>query len=652
MADEVIWTDLRGLNSADPPTGLGPSGATDIHNVLLEPLSLGRRRPSCETISLSSGPSAQVYQLARFQVGADTSASQLFAFSGTSPALHRRSAGTWSSVTLSDTVASFSASRPQAVTHNGKLFIAYNSDVNRLHVYDPAYSASALRRVGLDTPGASNGVTNDGSGSYTAKLRYYRIQLKTKNGSDTVCSSELGPVTSFTPSGTGTSAVIAAPASTEAHATHFVVFGSVDNNYFYDISGDILIATSTYTDSADPLDYSANAIAPTVGLNVPPPAAKYLISDGNRLLMAGAWETTATSSQTGVRNSRVWFTAVNGARDNTGEDESIPQTSALKYWIDCGENDGDAIVGLGGPMDGIVYVFKQRSIWRLVPSGLDDSPYRAERVSSALGAAWQDAIALGEDGQGRPALYFQSLTGPKRIAPGMGIEDLGADVRAFGDATYSSVDDTPLVVWDQVRRVVWWLTYNAQTAYAFQPQFESRTRDGVRGGWTRHTLQNGGTANLSCALYEISSVLVPCIGGAQSTTGYIASLSGTSRLDVSSPSIAATITSGIFQPAGLLRRVHLRNPILEWDYPGAATAPTVSISSVIGGPIAVTGAAVSDTVTGSTYSTAVVQEKLETIQLSDVSGFQITLTWDTAVSGSERPRMHHITIPWTRQEAA
>lgn len=642
----VAFSWIRGMNAAEPPTRLPDGMAVDVYNVLLEPAALGRRRPSLETVSLTSGPTGTIVQLYRHQPAVSKTGAELWAWSGTST-LHRLSGGTWSSVSASDTVTSWSTSRPYAATFNGKLFLAYDSDVNRLHVWD----GTVCRRVGIEASAAAT-VANTGAGAYAATLRYYKIQFKIKSGSNTIATSELSASVSFTPSGGGTAARVTKPTTPDS-ATHWVVFGSADNVTYYDISGDTAVGTTTYDDSAAPSSYSSGTVAPTVGLNIPPPAAKYLLATDNRLFMAGCWETTASSTQTATRNSRVWFTDVLGARDNTGEDESIPQTADTRFWIDCGENDGDAIVGMGGPLDGSIFVFKDRSIWRLSPTGNPFAPYRAERVTSALGATWQDGVCMGEDGSGNPALYFQSLTGPKRIAPGRGLEDLGADVRAYTNTQFSVIHATPITTWDSVRRVLWWFGYGQQESYAFQPQFESSDALGVRGGWTRHLIQNGGNENYAATCYEISNVLVPYVGGHFSigSTGYLASMSGSSHRDVTGSTFTPSVTTAIVQPGGLLQRVGFGHAVIEWDYPGAATAISVSVVSAIGGPLAVTGT-VTDTTTSSTYTTAVVQEKLESIQLADVYGMQATVTWDTSVAASERPRIHALTIPVWAQEAA
>ena len=55
---------------------------------------------------------------------------------GAVAALARRSGGAWASVTFSDTVTVADLRYLHGATLNGKYFLAYNSDQNRLHVWD------------------------------------------------------------------------------------------------------------------------------------------------------------------------------------------------------------------------------------------------------------------------------------------------------------------------------------------------------------------------------------------------------------------------------------------------------------------------------------------------------------------------------------
>lgn len=632
---EIVFTDVVGFNDTDPPTRLPDGIATSAQDVLFEYGSIGRRRPSMETVSLTSGPSATIYGLFRHQPAASSSAAELWAFSGTSTA-HRRVSGTWNSVSASDTVSGWSGG-VQAVTLNGKLFIAYDSNVNRLHVWD----GSSMRRVGIESDTAAT-VANTGAGAYAAVLRYYKIQWKIKSGSNVVATSELSPSVSFTPSGAGTAARVTKPTTADS-ATHWVVFGSADDVNYYDLSGDIAVGTTTYDDSAATTSYSGNTIAPTAGLSVPPPSAKYLATDGNRLLMAGCWETSATSYQTATRNSRVWFSDVIGARDNTGEDESIPQTTEFLAWIDVGENDGDVITGMvGGPVQGVIYVFKQRSVWRLSPTGLSDSPYRADRVVTDVGAVGQHGIAVGTDGNGAPAVYFQSLGGPFRLAT-QGLENIGLDL-----SESLRVRDT-IVVWDPISRIAWWLKKGDTLGASFQPDFERRTSTGVRAGWATHTVRIGAGASYAATMYEVSAVPRLHIGGG--TSGALATMTGTDYRDLASASypIAAEVASAVYQPQGLARRISVGPPTVEYNSAGAVTH-TVSLQSRVGGPTVPSWTS-SDTTTATVFVGGVWQETLHSVQASDVGGVRVVVTWDLSLAGVTQ-RIHSVTVPWRVQERA
>ena len=186
---------------------------------------------------------------------------------------------------------------------------------------------------------------------------------------------------------------------------------STDNANFYAIAQAataVAIATTTYTDTIDPATYSTYTLSEQTGQFVVPTSWKYVITDGNRLLGAGAWET-------GGKNSRVWFTPVLGSTDHA-DDERIPNTTTQKNWVDLNENDGGFITGLGGPIDGAVWAFKYRQIWKLVPTSDVSTPYLAKKRTTGIGCIEHRTIALAEDETGQPALYFMSHKG--RIGSG------------------------------------------------------------------------------------------------------------------------------------------------------------------------------------------------------------------------------------------
>lgn len=116
----------------------------------------------------------------------------------------------------------------------------------------------------IDTPAVGT-VANTGAGAYAATIRYYKIQFLTVVSGLVTQASELGPVFSFTPSGSGTAARVTRPAvPTDADgtpATHWTVWASdtsVDAD-FVNISTNIAVATTTYDDSVVPGSYSGGS---------------------------------------------------------------------------------------------------------------------------------------------------------------------------------------------------------------------------------------------------------------------------------------------------------------------------------------------------------------------------------------------------------
>ena len=94
---------------------------------------------------------------------------------------------------------------------NGKRFFAYDSAVDRLHVWDPGLSSPRVRRAGLQGVSTAPTVANTGASTYAAVLRYYRVRFLQITNSRIVRRSEPSSSVSFTPSGAGTHARVTRP---------------------------------------------------------------------------------------------------------------------------------------------------------------------------------------------------------------------------------------------------------------------------------------------------------------------------------------------------------------------------------------------------------------------------------------------------------
>jgi hypothetical protein len=333
-------------------------------------------------------------------------------------ALARRSGGTWTPVTFSDTVNVTNLRHMHGVTLNGKFFLAYDSDVNRLHVWD----GTELRRVGLLIATAPTVATLGGAGN--TFTRHYRQRNAVQSAGVTVRRSE--PSSSVSISITDDSGVRVTKGAASADGeTHWEVEAADSSSGPWYRIATVAVGTTTYDDSAATI--STTNLSNVIGLHIPPPSMKYLASDGTRLLGTGVWESTAATGETEPIANRVYFTrALRAASDGIQVEESIHSTvSDGEGFIDVG--DGAATSGIAGPLYGDVSVFKTDSVYKLTPTSDAISPYRSVLVSAFHGAIGQRCIVPGVDESGAPAIYFCSTNMVYRFS-GSGIQELSQPI--------------------------------------------------------------------------------------------------------------------------------------------------------------------------------------------------------------------------------
>src|SRR5687767_781881 len=159
----VTITSLRGgMNNSDPPISLADDQCTVATNVEFLRSSCGERRRGADAIDLSGSAlttAREVYWIFRHLPGSDPSDAQLWACGttdGTNATLVYKDT-TWHTVTMPDalTIDGISQYEIEGVSLHGKLFIFYNSSVDRLHVFDTRTSTTSLRRVGMVEPSAA-----------------------------------------------------------------------------------------------------------------------------------------------------------------------------------------------------------------------------------------------------------------------------------------------------------------------------------------------------------------------------------------------------------------------------------------------------------------------------------------------------------------
>jgi len=119
----------------------------------------------------------------------------------------------------------------------------------------------------------------------------------------------------------------------------------------------------------------------------------------------------------------VWWTPALGTTDTDGDSERISDTDDLKTYLFVEEG----LTGGGGPLLGSMYLFGYRKTWKLVPTGEASAAYQRITIRTDIGCIRHKTIVMGEDEQGRPALYWLSHVGPYRAGVS-GVQYIGRDM--------------------------------------------------------------------------------------------------------------------------------------------------------------------------------------------------------------------------------
>jgi len=562
------WTACLGRNGWDSPLAVPEDMALEALNWRFTG-ALGKKREGSVEVTLAGTVPFAYFAMGRFLPGQDPTVEELVLvdFNGQ---VFRVPVATTVPLTLADPYQQpFQSYLTTFVQHHGKLFIAYYSGENRLHVYDPAVG-DTVRRAGLAPPVAPL-VADTGVGTYPAILRYYQLFVGVfTSGGVQVRLSNASPSVSFTPSGTGLAAAVQLhPPLPGEGETHWVVAGSADGLAYYLLSAPLPLATTTFNDSVRPEDYALGELAPLVGANTPFPSVKFLGSDGLHLFGLGVWETAAGKAMLPVPG-RVYFSPALGSSEVLNDDERVSNTLTQQGWIDCNSEGGGVDRGLSGPLNNRMYAFQSKGIYMLVPTGDPIAPFARVVITTAYGSVNHWSQVLGEDQDGQPCLYFLDPgDGPRRLSTGRTLEWMGKDVYDVWQTVNQNAAHVAFGVYDAARKLVlWWVA--AGTA-SVRPN-TMLVLDVARGrmeatsifryGWS---VWNGVLATAQCALMfsktlaaERSVTTVPYVGYVTSTalppTAYaLLRQDGTLHTDNGTP-YQAIIRSRPFI-GGTLRRV-------------------------------------------------------------------------------------------------
>lgn len=504
-SNTIRWENNRGANERDDPSTLPLESTRQSINVMLENVGLGTRRRGIGLGMLFANSTGAGNPLDPRSIGFARLFISNGVFTGTTVGLDRSTpplgllsvnpvGGVGFTFTVPDAVTS-DARFTDWLEYNGKLYFTYQSTQNRLHEMCVFTSI----RSGLPAPAAPT-TANTGAGAYAATLRYYRIQYYDDGANGAVVTrrivlSNLGTATSFTPSGAGTGVNVTRPALPAGeNISHWIVFGSADGANYYNLSGNIVAATTVFFDNATPATYfSGRTAAPLEGTYTPWPSVKYLAKGNQRLLGFGVWDQNGTSQGLSVISGRVYFSPTANTTD-THDDERISNTLTTKGWIDVGErNQGRIDRGILDPIDDMNLVFQDVGVWGLVPTGNDQAPFRRIRLDPRRGSCGQKSHFIGEDESGNPCAYFlDPVRGPYRYGA-RGFEWLGYDISQYcGGGALINQADYVHGVWDPIYLCCrWWVNIDSndepQTQVVFFPRLSHVVRRGeVRGGWVVH----------------------------------------------------------------------------------------------------------------------------------------------------------------------
>lgn len=423
----LVVTSLRGgMNDSDPPSELPDDQCTRAENVEFFESTCGERRQGADAIDLAGSDLStcdKIVWLHRHLPTSDPAAAQLWGLgiTGSTPTLAYKDT-TWHTITMGDamTVDGVSEYQVEGITLHGKLFIAYNSAVDRLHVFDTRTSTTALRRVGMSAPGAAPTGADAGSGSF-ATTRYYRTRETVQVSGTTILRSEPSAVLTHAPSGTGASVTVTKPstANSDPVATHWELEASLDNSNFYRIATTAIGTTTASDSTAAATGYAVSyTLSEDVGDYEPPHSAKHLLADEDRLILFGAWEDTDLSS------SMSWTPVFNAT--GVGNDERIPLDPVSVINLDGFE--GGPITDVGRWGAGEIGVFKETHSYKVIRTGNRQRSYEGFAESKVVGAL-PGSVVEGVDQGGNAALYFlDPAVGPYRYMLRNGLQYCGHDV--------------------------------------------------------------------------------------------------------------------------------------------------------------------------------------------------------------------------------
>jgi len=630
------WTRCRGMNTWDTPLDVPADQGVDVLNMHFYDGGLGTKRAGSSNHTPGGDTYFGISAITRFVPNQDDSAAEIVFTSTDGPAKVLRVAGgtTAASLTVPDLFVSNTPEDTTFVAFNGKLYIAYDSGLNRLHVLDPDYSQTTIRRVGLHAPNAITGFANIGSGTYPNTPRYYRAAFVEIRGGVIVRRSNTSESSVVvTPSGSGLSVRMSRPPLINEGETHWEIYGSTDGALFYGPLVTLPITTLTYDDMSTPGDWATNFDAePGIGANTPWPSVRFLTTDGIRLVGLGTYALTDDGAMT-PKHGRLYFSP---ALDSSGihDDERVSNTTAIQGWIDLSRNAEGIDAGVAR-LGNTIYAFQSRGIYMFLPTTDATAPFRRVVLSTVLGAVNHHSIVEGEDEAGRAALYFlDPELGPYRIGLN-GLQWIGKDVKAIWDTVdndHAERHSPHGVYYKSKHQVCWWVhTPFVDMVLRFDVTEGTTSADGVRYGWSRDTGEWAGAMASAMLPESIGAVMSRALKPYVATTTFF----GTKLLKGDDPTM--TTDDGepfqAFVESGAMTHEPVyQNKSIQKSFVHAKTSTGVTITQTLIRGEGDDAPRVAHVVLTAKTGEAAVMPKFEEAALTDAYAFQVRLGDQTAVA--------------------
>jgi hypothetical protein len=496
----LAWAKNLGRNGWDRPVEVGPASSVEARNVHLYKGGLGTRRGGSVPITIT-GTTPPFHGLFEY-VATSLASAELWAVDDAGQIFRCAGGSSFTNETLKDALTGSAADVATTTTAvlNGKLYFAYRSGINRIHVYDPNNaSTNTVRRGGLRPFSTAPTVSNTGSGTYAATLRYYRCRNIEQQSGVTTRRSEPSASVSFTPSGSGTAARVFAPTAIAENETHFEVEGSTDNITFYVVAGDaagaisgpVAIGTGQYDDTSTPGNWATALTASAVsGTYTCFPSVKSLGTDGTHLYGFGVWETSAGDSVAPKAGRFFYSPALDTT--TTNDDERISNTTTLQGFIDATRLAGTVDRGCAPkPVNNAIFCFQDRGVYAFYPTGSATTPFRRVVVHPMIGNLHQRAITVAVDHRGSPACYFTDpVLGPYTAGGNAGLAWCGKDVADIWALVNRDATTVPVIVeWHPDRNfLLWLLAINGSNLPNFgitldPSKMQPDASGDLRGGW-------------------------------------------------------------------------------------------------------------------------------------------------------------------------